>query len=228
MRFKDRTDAGKILAQILTDYANRPDVLVLALPRGGVPVAFEVAQALNAPLDVVVVRKLGVPNNEELAMGALAKLPGTDFATGGVRILNQDIVNQMQIPDTVITRMAMQQQRELERRETLYRGDRPFPNLQGRTIILVDDGLATGATMWAATMAVRQQKPQQIIIAVPVAAAETCEDLQTKVEKIVCTTTPSPFYSVGLWYEQFPQTTDNEVCELLKKSNNHQPLFSSK
>jgi putative phosphoribosyl transferase len=226
MRFKDRTAAGQILAQTLADYADRSDVLVLALPRGGVPVAFEIAQALNVCLDVVVVRKLGVPKNEELAMGALAKLPGADFATGGVRILNQDIVNQMQISDEIIARTAMQEQKELERRESLYRGDRSFPDLQGRTIILVDDGLATGATMWAAIMAVRQQKPKEIIIAVPVAAAETCQELQTKVEKIVCTTTPSPFYSVGLWYEKFPQTTDSEVCELLKKSHNYPALFS--
>ncbi|ABA24567.1 Phosphoribosyltransferase [Trichormus variabilis ATCC 29413] len=227
MLFKDRTVAGQVLAKKLADYANRSNVLVLALPRGGVPVGFEVARALNAPLDVLVVRKLGVPDNEELAMGALAKLPGTGFASGGVRILNQSIVNDIQISDEVIARVAVQEERELERRESMYRGDRPFPNLQGQTVILVDDGLATGATMWAAIIAVRQQQPKEIVIAVPVAAPETCDEMQNKVEKIVCANTPSPFYSVGMWYEKFPQTTDDEVRELLNKANNnHEPLLS--
>ncbi|WP_414752545.1 phosphoribosyltransferase [Anabaena sp. CCY 9910] len=227
MLFKDRTVAGQVLAKKLADYANRSNVLVLALPRGGVPVGFEVARALNAPLDVLVVRKLGVPHNEELAMGALAKLPGTGFASGGVRILNQSIVNDIQISDEVIARVAVQEERELERRESMYRGDRPFPNLKGQTVILVDDGLATGATMWAAIIAVRQQQPKEIVIAVPVAAPETCDEMQSKVEKIVCANTPSPFYSVGMWYEKFPQTTDDEVRELLNKANNnHEPLLS--
>ncbi|MBD2253304.1 phosphoribosyltransferase [Nostoc parmelioides] len=219
MLFKDRTVAGQVLAKKLADYANRSNVLVLALPRGGVPVGFEVARALNAPLDVLVVRKLGVPDNEELAMGAIA--------SGGVRILNQSIVNDIQISDEVIARVAVQEERELERRESMYRGDRPFPNLKGQTVILVDDGLATGATMWAAIIAVRQQQPKEIVIAVPVAAPETCEEIQRKVEKIVCANTPSPFYSVGMWYEKFPQTTDDEVRELLNKANNnHEPLLS--
>lgn len=221
MLFKDRTAAGQILAKKLADYADRTNVLVLALPRGGVPVGFEVAQALNAPLDVLVVRKLGVPDNEELAMGAIA--------SGGVRILNQSIVNQLQISDEVIARVAVQEQRELERRENMYRGDRPFPKLKGQTVILVDDGLATGATMWAAIMSVKQQQPQEVIIAVPVAAPETCDEMKGKVEKIICANTPSPFYSVGLWYEKFPQTTDEEVRELLNKaSNHHQPLLFGK
>lgn len=216
MLFKDRTVAGQVLAKKLADYANRSNVLVLALPRGGVPVGFEVARALNAPLDVLVVRKLGVPDNEELAMGAIA--------SGGVRILNQSIVNDIQISDEVIARVAVQEERELERRESMYRGDRPFPNLKGQTVILVDDGLATGATMWAAIIAVRQQQPKEIVIAVPVAAPETCEEMQSKVEKIFCANTPSPFYSVGMWYEKFPQTTDDEVRELLNKANNnHEP-----
>ncbi|MBD2504420.1 phosphoribosyltransferase [Anabaena azotica] len=218
MLFKDRTAAGQVLAQKLADYANRPNVLVLALPRGGVPVGFEVAQALNAPLDVLIVRKLGVPENEELAMGAIA--------SGGVRILNQSIVEQIQIPDEVIASVAAQQQRELERRETMYRGDRPFPDLKGKIVILVDDGLATGATMWAAIIAVRQKQPQEIVVAVPVAAPETCEEICSKVQKVICANTPSPFYSVGMWYEKFPQTTDDEVRELLNKAtNNHQPLL---
>lgn len=218
MLFKDRTAAGQVLAQRLADYANRPNVLVLALPRGGVPVGFEVAQALNAPLDVLIVRKLGVPNNEELAMGAIA--------SGGVRILNQNIVEQIQIPNQVIASVAAQEQRELERRETMYRGDRPFPDLKGKIVILVDDGLATGATMWAAIIAVRQKQPQEIVVAVPVAATETCEEICSKVEKFICANMPRAFYSVGMWYEKFPQTTDDEVRELLNKAtNNHQPLL---
>ncbi|MBD2361300.1 phosphoribosyltransferase [Anabaena minutissima FACHB-250] len=212
MLFKDRTAAGQVLASKLADYANCPDVLVLALPRGGVPVAFEIAQALNAPLDVLVVRKLGVPDNPELAMGAIA--------SGGVRIINQQVVNDINISEEVIARVAAQEQRELERRESMYRGDEPFPELTGRKVILVDDGLATGATMWAAVIAVRQKNPQEIVIAVPVAALETYQQLQTKVEKILCITTPSQFYSVGMWYEDFPQTTDAEVRELLKKASN--------
>lgn len=210
MLFKDRTAAGQVLASKLTDYVNCPDVLVLALPRGGVPVAFEIAQALNAPLDVVVVRKLGLPDNPELAMGALA--------SGGVRIINQQIVNEIKIPDEVIARVAAQEQRELERRENMYRGDEPFPELTGRKVILVDDGLATGATMSAAVIAVRHKNPQEIVIAVPVAAPETYQQLQPKVDKMVCIATPSQFYSVGMWYEDFPQTTDAEVHELLNKA----------
>ncbi|WP_414546245.1 MULTISPECIES: phosphoribosyltransferase [Nostocaceae] len=217
MLFKNRTTAGQTLARELADYANRSDVIVLGLPRGGVPVAFEVAKALKAPLDVVVVRKLGVPEQEELAMGAIA--------SGGVRIINEHIVNQMNISDDMIARVAVQEERELERRELLYRGDRPFSDLRERTVILVDDGLATGATMWAAVASVRRQHPAQIVIAVPVATTETCQELATAVDKIVCAATPSPFYSVGMWYTDFPQTTDDQVRHLLAKSEtNHQPL----
>lgn len=218
MLFQDRAAAGKLLARELAIYANLPDVVVLALPRGGVPVAFEVAKALNASLDVLVVRKLGVPDDPELAMGAIAPL--------GVQVLNQDIVRQLNISDEVITRIAQRERQELERREQLYRGDRPALELEGRTVILVDDGLATGATMWAAVVASRKQKPARIIVAVPVAAPETYEDLQSQVEKIVCCATPDPFYSVGRWYEKFPQTTDEEVCDLLAQAtNNNQALF---
>ncbi|MDZ8186766.1 MAG: phosphoribosyltransferase [Nostoc sp. ChiSLP02] len=219
MRFKDRRIAGQFLAQELVGYANRSDVVVLGLPRGGVPVAFEVAKALNAPLDVLVVRKLGMPDREELAMGAIA--------SGGVQILNKHIIKEANISDEVIARVALREEKELQRREKLYRSDRPLPNLQARTVILVDDGLATGATMWAAVVAVRKQKPAAIVIAVPVAASETCQDLKPKVDKTVCVETPSPFYSVGLWYEKFPQTTDEEVRELLIKATKYdRPLFA--
>ncbi|MBX9253777.1 phosphoribosyltransferase [Desmonostoc muscorum CCALA 125] len=219
MLFKDRRFAGQVLARELAAYGNRSDVVVLGLPRGGVPVAFEVAKALNAPLDVLVVRKLGVPDQEELAMGAIA--------SGGVRILNQDIINLVNISDEVIARVAVQEERELGRREQVYRDNYPFPDLRGRTVILVDDGLATGATMWAAIVAVRKQQPAAIIIAVPVAARETYQQLEPEVDQIACVSTPSPFYSVGLWYENFPQTTDEEVRELLiEAAKNGQPLFA--
>ncbi|WP_414515752.1 phosphoribosyltransferase [Nostoc sp. PCC 9305] len=210
MLFKDRRFAGQVLAKELSAYANDPNVLVLGLPRGGVPVAFEVAKTLNAPLDVLVVRKLGVPDQEELAMGAIA--------SGGVRIVNKYIISLEKIPDEVIARVALQEERELERRERLYRGNRPLTDLQGHTVILVDDGLATGATMWAAVVTVRKQQPAQIVIAVPVAAPETCQELETEVDEIVCISKPRPFQSVGLWYESFPQTTDEEVRDLLAKA----------
>lgn len=218
MLFQNRTIAGQMLVEKLTNYTNRSDVIVLGLPRGGVPVAFEVAQALKAPLDVLVVRKLGVPEQEELAMGAIA--------VGGVRIINQYIINSLKISEEKIARVAAQEERELERREHLYRGDRPFPDLQKRTVIIVDDGLATGATMWAAVASVRQQHPARIIIAVPVAAPATCRELQTRVDEILCVTTPEPFYSVGLWYKDFPQTTDAQVRELLEKAQKNYQLLS--
>src|SRR5262245_8866357 len=188
-------------------YANRPDVLVLALPRGGVPVAYEVARVLGAPLDVFLVRKLGVPGYEELAMGAVA--------TGGVRVLNDEIVSGLRIPGYVIDAVAARELQELGRRERLYRGGRPAPDVRGRTVILVDDGLATGATMQAATKALRQQQPARIVVAVPTAARETCEALRPEVDDIVCATTPEPFQAVGYWYEDFSQTTDDEVRGLL-------------
>jgi predicted phosphoribosyltransferase len=208
--FRDRREAGRLLAARLSAYANRPDVLVLALPRGGVPVAAEVARALGAPLDVFVVRKLGVPGHEEFAFGAIA--------TGGVRVLNEDVVRALQIPDRVIDGVAAREQEELARRERVYRGDRPPLDVRGRTVILVDDGLATGATMHAAIRALRQQQPARIVVAVPTASPEACDELKRVVDDVVCATTPDPFYAVGLWYEDFSQTTDEEVRELLARS----------
>ena len=209
-RFRDRREAGQVLADRLTAYAGRPDVLVLALPRGGVPVAYEVARALGAPLDVFLVRKLGVPGHEELAMGAVA--------TGGVRVLNDQVVGALGIPPSVIEAVAAWQQQELARRERLYRGDRPPPDVRGRTVILVDDGLATGSTMRAALAALRRQQPARLVVAVPTAAPETCDELRAEADDVVCATTPEPFDSVGLWYEDFSQTTDEEVRELLERA----------
>jgi predicted phosphoribosyltransferase len=188
-------------------YANRADVVVLALPRGGVPVAFEVAEALNAPLDVFLVRKLGVPGQEELAIGAIA--------AGGVRVLNTEVVCLLHIPDEVIEAVAAREQRELDQQVQHYRDGRPALDVRGRTVILVDDGLATGATMRAALQALRQQQPAHLVIAVPVAASSTCEALRAAGEEVVCAATPEPFYAVGLWYEEFSQTGDAEVRDLL-------------
>jgi len=211
MLFEDRREAGQALAENLKTYANRPDVMVLALPRGGVPVAYEVAKALNAPLDIFLVRKLGVPGHEELAMGAIA--------TGGVRVLNENIVRGLGISKDVIDAVIAQEQRELERREKLYRGGRPFPDLRGRTVILVDDGLATGATMSAATTALRKLQSARLVVAVPVGVAETCDQFRAQVDEIICAMTPEPFFGVGRWYQDFSQTTDAEVGDLLAKAN---------
>jgi erythromycin esterase-like protein/predicted phosphoribosyltransferase len=207
--FRDRREAGRLLAAKLAKYGGRPDVIVLALPRGGVPVAYEVASALGAPLDVFVVRKLGVPGYEELAMGAVA--------TGGVRVLNDQLVNRLGIPDSIIDAVASREEQELARRERLYRDGRPPPNVRGRTVILVDDGLATGATMHAAIQALRQQQPARIVVAVPTASPETCEEMRTEVDEVICAITPEPFHAVGLWYQDFSQTTDEEVRELLAR-----------
>jgi predicted phosphoribosyltransferase len=215
MVFRDRTDAGRALARRLRHFAHRPDVLVLALPRGGVPVAYEVARALGAPLDVFLVRKLGVPGQEELAMGAIA--------TGGVRVLNDEVVNALQIPDEVIDSVADTEWRELERRERAYRDDRPLPELRGRTVILIDDGLATGTTMRAAVAALRQLGPQRIVVAVPVAAVSSCEDFRDLVDEVVCAQTPEPFYAVGSWYDDFTQTSDAEVHALLEHAAQRYP-----
>jgi putative phosphoribosyl transferase len=200
-----------VLAERLKAYANRSDVVVLALPRGGVPVAVEVAAALRAPVDVFVVRKLGTPGQPELAMGAIA--------SGGARVLNDDVVKLLNLTAGAIDRVAETEQRELERRERLYRDHRPFPNLADQVVILVDDGLATGSSMRAAVKALRQQRPAKIVVAVPAAAPETCDEFKDEVDEIVCATTPDPFYAVGLWYEDFSQTTDEEVRDLLARSS---------
>src|SRR5438874_9497998 len=210
MLFRNRIEAGRQLAAKLAAYADRSDVLILALPRGGVPVAFEVARALHAPLDVFLVRKLGLPGHEELAMGAIA--------SGGVRVLNEDLVNTLRIPQAEVDAVAAQEQRELERREREYRDDRPPPDVRGRTVILIDDGLATGATMRAAVAATRRGQPARIVVAVPIAAPATCEEFRDEVDEVVCARTPEPFYAVGLWYEDFSQTTDEEVRELLRRA----------
>lgn len=209
MIFRDRMEAGKHLSRQLQKYAGRLDAVVLALPRGGVPVGYQIAKALELPLDIFVVRKLGVPGHEELAMGAIA--------SGGIRVLNEDIVRELQIPDEVIAAAAVGQQRELERREKLYRQGKPPIDIRNKFVILVDDGLATGATMRAAAAALQKQGTEGVIVAVPVAARSTCEELSNEVDEIVCAVTPEPFYGVGSWYRDFSQTTDEEVIELLEK-----------
>jgi putative phosphoribosyl transferase len=206
-KFVDRTEAGQILATKLKAFAKRIDVIVLGLPRGGVPVAFEVAKALYLPLDVCLVRKLGVPGYKELAMGAIA--------SDGIRVLNYDIISSLGISSHKIDEVAARELRELQRRDQVYRGDRPSPNLKDRTVILVDDGIATGASMRAAITVLRQEQPRSIIVAIPVASASICNELRSEVDKLVCLMTPEPFYSVGLWYDYFPQTTDEEVSKLL-------------
>ena len=208
--FRDRRDAGRQLAARLSARAADPDLLVLALPRGGVPVGFEVARALGAPLDVFLVRKLGLPGQEELAMGAIA--------SGGVRVLNDDVVGALGVPASVIDEVARKEEKELRRREQSYRGSRPVPDLRGRAVILVDDGLATGSTMRAAVRAVKQMGPAKVVVAVPVAAASTRDDLAEEVDEIVCATPPEPFLAVGRWYEDFSQTSDDEVRELLQRA----------
>ena len=213
--FRDRAEAGQLLATKLAAYAHQPGVLVLTLPRGGVPVAFEVARALAAPLDVFLVRKLGVPGHEELAMGALAR--------GGVRVLNEEVVQSLRITDETIEASTAAELQELARRERLYREGRPAPELRGRTIILIDDGLATGSTMRAAALALRQQQPARLIVAVPVAAPETCEEFRAEVDETICAFTPEPFYAVGYWYEDFRQTTDEEVRTLLRQAAHTTP-----
>lgn len=209
MYYRDRSEAGHVLASKLARYADQPDVIVLALPRGGVPVAAEVAHALHAPLDVFLVRKLGLPSHPELAMGAIA--------SGGVRVLNDDVVRALQVPDDVIETVAAAEREELKRREQLYRGDRPPLDVAGKTVVLVDDGLATGASMRAAVAALRQMGPERIAVAVPVGSAETCAELGHVADDVVCASMPEPFRAVGLWYEDFSQTTDEEVRELLDR-----------
>ena len=209
-QFLDRTEAGKLLAESLAGFADRPDVLVLALPRGGVPVAFEVAQALRVPLDVFVVRKLGTPGNEELAMGAIA--------SGGIRVLNPGVVGMLGIPDDLIDEVAERELEELERRERVYRKRRPAFDVRGRTVILIDDGIATGSTMRAAIKALKQTAGR-IVVAVPTAAPDTAAQLRPEVDEFVALITPPGFYAVGQWYEDFGQTTDAEVTELLEQAS---------
>ena len=206
----NRTEAGKLLALKLANYANRSDVLVLALPRGGVPVAFEIAKALNLPLDVFLVRKLGTPRSKELAMGAIA--------LGGVRVINQDIIEWQQLSPRDLEEVTAREQQELERRDLLYRGDRPFPDVQNRTIILVDDGIATGATLRAAILGLKQQQVASIVVAVPVACLSICDELEREVDRVVCLIKSENLHSISLWYEDFSQTTDEEVRDLLAKS----------
>ena len=206
-RFRDRVDGGRQLAARLASYADRPDVIVLALPRGGVPVGFEVARALRVPLDVMIVRKLGVPGQPELAMGAIA--------SGGVRVVNEQVVRQLGIPDRIIDRVAEQEAAELRRRERLYRGGRPPPTVEGRTVILVDDGIATGSTARAAVQALRAMHPARLVLAAPTAAAETVANLRDEVDEMVCVTAPDPFFAIGYHYDEFPQLSDATVQRIL-------------
>ena len=218
-RYRDRREAGRRLADKLLEYANRPDVIVLALPRGGVPVAFEVAMALHAPMDVFIVRKLGLPDHEELAIGAIA--------TGGVRILDERAIRAFGVSEAELAEVTAVETRELMRRERLYRGSQPPLDVRGRTVILVDDGLATGSTMLAAVTALRRENAARVVVGVPIAPPETCDAFREVVDDIVCVMTPEPFYAVGRWYEDFSQTTDDEVRELLERAAHEAGLASS-
>lgn len=209
MIFRNRSDAGKYLAEKLQKYKGRADVLVLALPRGGVPVGYEVAKELDVPLDIFLVRKLGVPGHEELALGAIA--------TGGVRVLNDEVVHYLHIRPQLIDAIAARELKELRRREVAYRGSRPEPDVKGKIVILVDDGLATGSTIRAAVQALRQQQPARLVVAVPVAAPQTCDEDVVGADEIVCAVTPEAFLGVGQWYLDFSQTTDEEVRDLLEQ-----------
>ena len=212
-RFQNRIDAGRRLAARLLTFADRDDVLVLGLPRGGVPVAFEIAMALDAPLDVFVVRKLGLPGHEEFGIGAIA--------SGDVRVVDEAVLRAYDVEADALERITARERLELERRERLYRDDRAFPAIEDRVVILVDDGLATGSTMRAAVAALRKKRPSQIVVAVPVGAPETCTAMAKLVDEVVCLETPDPFYAVGLWYEDFEQTDDAEVHELLERAAVH-------
>lgn len=217
-RFQDRTQAGQLLAVALSDFASRPDLLVLGLPRGGIPVAFEIARALCAPLDVFVVRKLGVPAQEELAMGAIA--------SGGICVLNEDVIHHLALSRQTIEQEVDWERREVARRERLYRNARSAPAIRDRTVILVDDGMATGATMRAAAAAVRQQEPAALVLAVPVAAAATCEEFEQQGEQVFCLLRVEEFWALAFWYIHFPQTTDEEVRSLLTRATHEWTLVS--
>jgi putative phosphoribosyl transferase len=214
-RFRDRAEAGRVLAKELERYRDEPNLVVLALPRGGVPVAYEVARALDAPLDVFVVRKLGAPGHEELAIGAIAG--------GGTRVVNERVVAELGLKGEAIERAAAAEEQELVRRQHAYRGERGPVEVAGRTVILIDDGLATGATMRAAALALREQDPGRLVVAVPVAAEQTCDELREDVDEVVCASTPQPFLAVGAWYDDFSQTTDEEVRELLELAYRERP-----
>jgi predicted phosphoribosyltransferase len=218
-RFHDRIEAGRALAPLLTRYAARADVVVLALPRGGVPVGYEISRALDAPLDVFLVRKLGVPGHEELAMGAIAR--------GDVLVVNESVVRGLAIPPAVVDQVASRERIELERREREFRGDHAPVPVTGRTAILVDDGLATGSSMRAAAQALRHLAPDKIVVAVPVAARETCNEFRHEVDDVICLLSPEPFYSVGVWYEDFSQVSDEEVWELLDRAWQEHPVTPS-
>lgn len=220
MLFRDRTHAGALLARRLAAYRDRDDVIVLGLPRGGIPVAYEVARDLEAPLDVFLVRKLGVPGHEEVAMGAIA--------TGGVRVLNEGVVRALRIPDREIERVAAAEARELERREAAYRPGSGPPDVRGRIVILIDDGLATGSTIRAAVAALRPLGAAKIVVAVPVAAPETCAEFRHEVDEIVCAETPDPFYAVGRFYDDFSQTTDEEVRDLLRRARSRDAVLGTR
>lgn len=210
MVYQNRIEAGERLAQLLSWYGDQSDVSVVALPRGGVPVAAPVAEALGAPLDVLVVRKLGLPGSEETAMGAIA--------TGGFQYLNQILVQRRELSPEAVGEVIQREERELKRRQRAYRGGLPPLEVKNRTVILIDDGLATGATMRVAIAAMHSHQPQTLIVAVPVASEDICQDLSPTVDKIICAETPQPFYAVGLWYQEFPQTSDQEVQRLLKQA----------
>jgi putative phosphoribosyl transferase len=209
-QFKDRVEAGRILAQRLGDYADRKDGIVLGLPRGGIPVAFEIASALHLPLDVWLVRKLGFPGYSELAMGAIA--------SGGIRVLNEQMLREYPIPMHVIDQVTQKELQELNRREEHYRGHRPRPRIEDQTVILVDDGIATGATLRAGIAALRKEQPKSIVVAVPVAPSSTCRQLVSEVDQLVVLITPEPMHSISLWYQTFPQVSDVEVCQLLDRA----------
>jgi predicted phosphoribosyltransferase len=216
--FRDRSQAGQVLAQKLSHYRDHPDVVVLALPRGGVPVGYQVARALNAPFDVFIVRKLGVPGHEEYAMGAIA--------SGGVTVMNPDAARAA-VPQSAIDAIVEREQRELQRRERVYRGNRLPIDLAAHIVIVVDDGLATGSSMRAAVTAIRKQNPARLVVAVPVAAPEACQDFESDADEVVCVRTPQPFQAVGLWYEDFDQTRDEEVHALLEAARAREPSSAS-
>lgn len=218
--FRDRVDAGRQLAKALAVYADRDDLQLLALPRGGVPVAYEVARALHAPLDVFIVRKLGLPGHEEYAMGAVA--------TGGVTVVDDAVVKRFGVTASALAEVIDRERMELQRREDLYRGGEPPPDLSGKTVILIDDGLATGSSMKAAVAALRKEKSSRVIVAVPIGSYETCEMLRDEADSVVCALTPDPFYAVGVWYDDFAQTTDEEVRELLDAAARQLPRASGR